>query len=441
MQASLPPVPIPPAKSLPIWRAIAVARRNTLAVIPARAFEVPVFDQSSAILGRSFLVSDPEGVKRVLLDEVANYPKAEFQSRIFAAAFGDGILTSAGETWRAHRRMMAPAFDPRSVEGHVPMMTSTAQAFVGAWRPGEIIDITEAMAELSLKIIARAMFSGAGEDLGPRMEKTLRGADAILARFGLLDAVPGFRELRRWGRERRITAGFAAFDGWISALIRARRQAAPGHDLLDRLIAARDIETGLGLSDREIRDQLVTIFVAGHETTAVALTWTWYLLAQNREVEARLHAELDASPGGPPVYARQVVEEAMRIFPPVPRIPLRQAAAEDAICGVRIPQGAYVSIAPWVIHRHRALWEDPERFDPERFSGERPPRFAYLPFGAGPRVCIGGALALTEAVVVLSEIARRYRLRLAPGQAVAMKPRMTLRPLGPIGMELVARAA
>lgn len=441
MQASLPPVPIPPANALPIWRAIAVAKRNTLAVIPAQAFEVPVFDQSNAILGRSFLVSDPEGVKRVLLDEVANYPKSAFQNRIFAAAFGDGILTSAGETWRAHRQMMAPAFDPRSVEGHVPMMRATARAFVDDWRPGESIDIARAMAELSLKIIARAMFSGAGDDLGPQMDETLRAMDAILAAFGPIDLVPGVRTLRWRERERRIAAGFAVFDAWIAELIGARRAAPAGGDLLDRLIAARDPQTGLGLRDREIRDQLVTIFVAGHETTAVALTWAWYLLSQNPEVEGRLHAELDASPDVPPAYARQVLEEAMRIFPPVPRIPLRRAAADDVICGVRIPKGAYVCVAPWVIHRHRSLWEDPERFDPDRFAAERPPRFAYLPFGAGPRVCIGASLALTEAAVVLTEIARRYRLRLAPGQEVAMKPRMTLRPLGSIGMELVARAA
>lgn len=439
MRAALPPVPVPPARALPIWRAIGVARRNTLAVIPARAFQAPVFDQSNPILGRSFLVSDPEGVKRVLLDEVANYPKSEFQNRIFAAAFGDGILTSAGETWRAHRRLMAPAFDPRSVEGHVPMMAATARDFVEGWRPGETIDVAQSMAELSLKIIARAMFSGAGDGLGQQMDQTLRAMDAILARFGLADLMPGLRDLRWRERERRIAAGFAVFDGWMADLIAARRGAACGGDLLDRLIAARDPETGLGLSDREIRDQLVTIFVAGHETTAVALTWTWYLLSQNREVEARLHAELDASPDAPPAYARQVVEEAMRIFPPVPRIPLRQALAEDVICGVRIPKGAYVCVAPWVIHRHHALWDDPERFDPDRFAGERPARFAYLPFGAGPRVCIGASLALTEATLVLTEAARRYRLRLAPGQKVAMKPRMTLRPAAPILMSLEPR--
>lgn len=439
MHERLPPVAVPPPRPLPIWRAMAVARRNTLAVIPAGAFEARVFDQSSA-LGRSFLVSDPEGVKRVLLDEAANYPKSEFQNRIFAAALGDGILTSDGETWRAHRRTMAPAFDPRSVEGHAPMMAATTREMVEAWRPGEAMDVAQVMAEVSLKIIARAMFSGAGDHLGPAMDRTLRAADDVLAQFGLIDLAPGIGARRARTRERRIGALFGEFNQWVAELIARRRAGPPGADLLDRLIAARDPETGLGLSDREIRDQLVTIFVAGHETTAVALTWTWYLLAQHPEIEARLYEELDASPHAPPDYVRQVMEEAMRLFPPVPRIPLRQATREDMICGVRIPQGAYVCIAPWVIHRHRALWEDPERFDPARFAGERPARFTYLPFGAGPRICIGANLALTEAAIVLSQTARRWRLRLAPGQEVAMKPRMTLRPAGPILMVAELRA-
>jgi cytochrome P450 len=440
MQAPLPPVPILPPRPLSTWRMIQVGRRNTLAVIPAQAFEVPVFDQSS-IFGRSFLVSDPEGVRRVLVDAVELYPKSEFQSRTFAAAFGDGILTSSGETWRAHRRLMAPAFDARSVEAYGPMMAATAREVVDGWRPGQVLDVAAAMAEISLKTIARAMFSGAGDDLGPWMERTLRRMDEILGRFGLLDLTPVVREWRWRERRRQIAEGFAELDGWIGRLI-AERRAAPGRgDLLDRLIAARDPESGAALGDREIRDQLVTIFVAGHETTAVALAWTWYLLSQNPAAEARLHTELDASPNAPPAYARHVIEEAMRIFPPAPRIPMRQALADDVICGVRIPKGAYVVVAPWVIHRHRALWTDPERFDPDRFAGARPPRYAYLPFGAGPRVCIGAALALSEASIVLSEIARRYRLQLSKGEVVAMKPRMTLRPLGRIGMELVARDA
>lgn len=434
MQVSFPLVPVPPAKPLPIWRAIPVARRNTLAVIPQDAFEVPVFDQSSPLWGPSFLVSDPEGVRRVLVDGVANYPKSELQSRIFAAAFGDGILTSEGAIWRAHRRLMAPAFDPRSVEASAPMMAETTRAFVAGWRAGEGFDIAQAMADLSLQIISRAVFSGACDSLGPLMDRTLRKTDVVLGAFGLADFVPGLREARANARYAQITAGFAEVDAVMRRLIAQRRAAPAGGDLLDRLIAARDAETGQGMNDDEIRDQLVTLYVAGHETTAVAMTWTWWLLSQHPEIEARLHAELDASPDAPPPYARQVVEEAMRLFPPVPRIPFRQAVRVDEICGVRIPAGAKVCVAPWVIHRHRSLWDDPERFDPDRFAGERPPRFTYLPFGAGPRICIGANLALAEATLILSEIARRWRLSLEPGQQVAVKPRMTLRPAGPIRM-------
>ena len=440
MQPPLPPVPIPPPRPLPLIRAIQVARINSLAVIPQGAYVEPVFEQRSP-LGRSFLVSAPEGAKRVLLDAVGNYPKAEISNRLFEAFLGEGILTSEGETWRRHRQLMAPGFDPRSIEAAVPAITDTARKFVDGWRPGDVVDASEAMGELMLKIISRVMFSAAGDDLGPLMQRTLRSAEAVLERFGVADFLPGLQQLRARRREREISARFAVFDGWIARLI-AERRAAPGDgDLLDRLISAHDPETGQGLDDREVRDQFVTIFIAGHETTAVAMTWTWYLLSQHPEVEARLHAELDASPDAPPAYARQVIEEAMRLFPPVPRIPPRQVVADDVICGVRIPKGSLVCVAPWVLHRHRLCWEDPERFDPDRFAGERPGRYAYLPFGAGPRVCIGASLAMSEAVVVLCEVARRYRLKLVDPAGVAMKPRMTLRPMGRIGMELIARGA
>ena len=439
MQPPLPPVPIPPPRPLPLLRAIQVARENTLAVIPQGAFVEPVFEQRSP-MGRSFLVSAPEGAKHVLLDAVDNYPKAEISSRLFEAFLGEGILTSEGETWRRHRRLMAPGFDPHSIAAAVPVMTATAREFIAGWRPGDTIDASEAMGELMLKVISRVMFSAAGDDLGPVMERTLRAAEGVLERFGVADFVPGLQQLRARRREREISALFTVLDDWIARLIAERRAAPGGGDLLDRLIAARDPETGEGLADREVRDQFVTIFIAGHETTAVALTWTWYLLSQHPAVEARLHAELDASPDAPPAYARQVIEEAMRLFPPVPRIPLRQAAADDVICGVQIPKGSFVCVAPWVVHRHQLCWADPERFDPERFA-QRPACYAYLPFGAGPRVCIGASLAMTEAVAVLCEISRRYRLKLLDPAAVAMRPRMTLRPMGRIGMELAARGA
>jgi cytochrome P450 len=435
-----PLVPIPPARPLPFLKALRVAQANTLAVIPREAYSAPVFDQSG-VLGRSFLVSDPEAVGRVFLDNVGNYPKAAQPNRIFAAALGDGILASDGDTWRAHRRMMAPAFDTRSVEGYGPMMAAGVAEVSATWRAGQVIDVGESMADLSLRIISRAMFSGAGEALGPRMQTALRAVDAILADFGLADFVPGAGQWRARVRNRRIRQAFVTLDAWMMRLIARRREEPRAGDLLDRLLTARDSATGQGLDDRQVRDQLITLFVAGHETTAVAMTWTWRLLSRHPRVEARLQRELAASPDQPPAYARWVIEEAMRLFPPVPRIPLRQARTADTLCGVDIPEGAFVSVAPWVLHRHRRLWPEPEVFDPERFSPERSvgrPRFAYLPFGAGPRVCIGAALALSEAALILCGIARDWRLT-PTEDPVAMKPRMTLRPLGPVRMRLETR--
>jgi cytochrome P450 len=337
---------------------------------------------------------------------------------------------------------MAPAFDARSVEAYGPMMAETIAEFAGAWRDGEVIDVNQAMADLSLRLISRAMFSGAGEGLGPLMGQTLRRTDAILGDFGLADFLPGLGQARGWLRLRRIRRGFAELDDALMRLIAARRRLPGPGDLLDRLIDGLDPASGQGLNDDQVRDQLVTLFVAGHETTAVAMTWTWWLLAQEPGVEARLRAAIEASPAPPP-YARWVVEEAMRLFPPVPRIPMRRAEAADAICGATIPAGTYVIVAPWVLHRHQRLWDAPDAFDPDRFSPERSagrPRFAYLPFGAGPRICIGAGLAMREAVLILCGLARRWRL-VPAGGTPAMTPRMTLRPRGPMWMTLKALTA
>jgi cytochrome P450 len=235
-------------------------------------------------------------------------------------------------------------------------------------------------------------------------------------------------------------------------MISARRASladAP-KDLLTRLIAATDPEDGGGMSDQEVRDEVVTIFVAGHETTAVTMTWVWYLLSQHPEAEAELHAELDAVLGDRPptpddlpklVYARRVIEEAMRLYPPAPGMS-RVALADDELCGVSVRAGTEISVSPWVLHHSARLWEQPLRFDPDRFSPERSagrPRFAYMPFGGGPRVCIGAALALTEAVLILAALARRFRPRLAEGEAVELQSRITLRPRRGMRMRLETR--
>jgi cytochrome P450 len=218
-------------------------------------------------------------------------------------------------------------------------------------------------------------------------------------------------------------------------------------DLLTRLMEARD-EDGKGLSPSEIRDEVITIFMAGHETTAVAMTFVWYLLSQHPAEEAELHAELEAVLGGRALsgedvarlpYTRMVIEEAMRIYPPAPAVSGRVALNDDEICGVKVKAGGQVIITSWVLHRHRKLWENPERFDPERFSAERSaarPRFAYMPFGAGPRVCIGAAFAMQEAVLILATLTRRYRAVLVEDQEIQLQSRITLRPKGGIRMRI-----
>jgi cytochrome P450 len=217
------------------------------------------------------------------------------------------------------------------------------------------------------------------------------------------------------------------------------RNEAP-KDFLTRLVAAKDPDDGVGLNATEVRDEVITIFVAGYETTAVSMTWVWYLLSQHPLEEARLHEELDTVLAGrtPTVedlpnlpYTRMVIEEAMRIYPPAPGISIREAQAADEVCGFKVTPGLQVLISPWILHRHRRLWDNPERFDPMRFnkeSSEKRARFSYLPFGGGPRVCIGATLAMTEATLILAVLAQRFRLRLKEPQEIKLQTRITLRP-------------
>jgi cytochrome P450 len=217
------------------------------------------------------------------------------------------------------------------------------------------------------------------------------------------------------------------------------------------LIATTDSETGFRMTDEEVRDEAIIIFLAGHETSALAATYVWYLLSLHPEAEAKLHAELDTVLGGrvPTCddlenlpYTRMVIDEAMRLYPPAPMLTGRVAREADEICGRPIPKGTEIAVLPWVVHRHRMLWDDPDRFDPERFSRERSasrPRFAYLPFGAGPRICIGAQLALTEVSLLIASLAQRYRLRLTPRQDIVLLHRVTLRPRDGIRMQLQRR--
>lgn len=350
---------------------------------------------------------------------------------------------------------MSPSFDHRSIASYAPVITDAASARLDGWDTmGENaeIEIAREMTTLTLEVISRTMFSADSDALRSRLDETIRRGMAELS-FGLQYLAPWIGPFLLNRKLARIRTNFEAVDAVMQNLIRSRekRAGAAPRDLLDRLVAATDSETGFRMTEEEVRDEVVIIFIAGHETSALAATYTWYLLSLHPEQEARLHAELDAVLGGrvPTFddleklsYTRMVIEEAMRLYPPAPALTGRVAREPDDVCGRPVRKGEEIAILPWVLHRHRTLWDDPDRFDPERFSGERSatrPRFAYLPFGGGPRICIGAQLSLTEVLLLVATIAQRYRLKLVPGQDIVLLHRVTMRPRDGIRMQLERR--
>ena len=448
--------PVPPEKLLPLFRFLKAAKENVLNAVPRFAYEQPI-SEAKVAGGRIVLVADPVHVKYVLLDNIANYPKAPYERRGLGRALGEGILVSDGEKWRAHRKLMSPSFDHRSIVSYAPGMVESIDTYLRRnWEQqasGSELNIADEMTRLTLKIISRAMFSTNSDDMSDLFGETLRQVAEQLA-FDLPDAIPLLGRLRARRRFKRIDKIFTKLNEEMYALIDARAKApSEGNpDLLDRLISARDSDSGQALTNQEVRDEVVIIFVAGHETTAVAMTFVFYLLSQHPKEEAKLHAELDSVLGGrAPTYedlanlpyTKMVVEESMRLYPPAPGLSIREAQADDWIGNTFIKKKNAVIVLPWVMHRHRALWNNPDRFEPERFSPERSagrPRFAYMPFGGGPRICIGAALAMTEAQLILATIAQRYRLKLVPKQDIRLLHRVTLRPKDGIRMTLERRS-
>ena len=453
----VPLTPGPPPEHPLSWnQARKTPRTEYLRTMPLAIYTQP-FHVAGGFFFKTLMVNNPEGAKRVLLDNVANYPKTDLEKRFFSMIFGNGLLSSDGEVWRTHRRTMAPAFDPRSVASYAPSMAATAQAFAQRWRnlpDGHVIDVAEDMLKVTLQIIAGTMFSTDTDEIIDEVATTLHSAGLI--RPSLAEFLPVVGEYFLREHEKKIAKSFARLDGLVERFIserEAQMQAggAP-NDLLGRLIAAKDAETGVAMTPREVRDQMLTIFLAGHETTATALTWAWYVLAERPAEAAKLHAELDAVlQGRPPTfddvprlpYARAVIDEVLRLYPAAPMLSARQAVADDVVAGRKIKAGDLISVSPWVLNRHRDLWDDPEAFNPDRFlSGntERP-RFAYIPFGAGPRICIGMQLALTEAVMLLATLAQAFRLERADSQPVRLRHQITLRPEGGLNMRVFRRTS
>jgi cytochrome P450 len=430
-----------------------VLRENALATYHPEDFSADIIERR-LLWRRTFIINEPDAIRHVLLDNAGNYRKSEISRRLLEPAIGRGLLTSEGETWRRHRRIMAPAFDHRSIVGYAPIMTEMAQGLLAQWDAlpdATEVDVAAAMMHTTLHIISRAMFSSDSDEIVDVVEGGV-GRYQTTVRPGLLDLLHFPEWLARLLSPRRTTGIFDEFDKSVDRLLTARGRApdAEPKDLLARLIAARDSETGGGMTAKEVRDQVVTIFMAGHETTAQTMAWTWYLLSQHPAAEAKLYDELTSVLGGRPPchedlvnlpYTRTVIEESMRLYPPAHTL-ARQPIVADEVLGCRIPAGAVVLIVPWLLHRKPSLWEHPDCFEPERFSTERAsarPRFSYIPFGAGPRICIGAAFAMAEAMLLLAAIAQRYRLHLKPGHPVEPQGLITLRPRYGLRMTLERR--
>jgi cytochrome P450 len=435
------PAPVPHRGRMPLFQFLRTLPDNSIATFPQEAYEEDIIERS--LFGRhQFVVNDPVAIKQIFLDNVANYEKTEIVRRVLEPGLGKGLITLEGERWKAHRRTMAPAFDHRSIASFTPIMTKAAEELLAHWSQlgvGATTDVAEDMMEVTLKIISRTMFSSDSDDI-----MTVMGGAAGRYQAEIRPNILDLLGLPLWiaaiGRKKRADRVFDEFDTLIDRLIETRARD-PGHgpkDLLARLISARDEQTGGGMTAQEVRDHVITIFMAGHETTAMAMTWAWFLLSQHPAVEAKLHAELDTVLGGRAPgqedlaklsYTRMVIEETMRIYPTVPAME-REALADDTLVGKHIPKGSTVYVVPWVLHRHVKHWPNPGRFDPERFSPEQSaarPRFTYIPFGAGRRICIGAAFSIAEATILLATLAQRYSLRLVPGHPVEPQGLITLR--------------
>jgi cytochrome P450 len=429
-----------------LWRFVRTARDSSIATYGPEAFRRDYIERQ-LLWRRILIVNAPDGVKHVLVDNADNYTKSDLARRLLEPGLGRGLLTSEGETWRRHRRLMTPAF--RQIARYAPIVVDATEAILAGWDAQSFdapVEVTGEMMRLTLAIIARAMFSFDTAADVAAIDASIT-AYQLGVRLGFLDFAGSPAWLPRpsaW-RARKALRGI---DEVIARLLKRRLPpSADPDDLLTILLAARDAGE---LTPREVRDEVVTIFTAGHETTAQAVSWAWYLVARHPDAEAALHDELSRALGGRAPdfadlaalpYTRMVIEEAMRLYPPAHTLS-RQAIAADVVGGHPVPAGGTVLIVPWVLHRHRRWWDDPDRFDPERFTPERSaarPRFAYLPFGGGPRICIGASFAMMEAVLILATVAQRYRLSLAPGQIVEPVGLITLRPRNGLPMQLKRR--
>lgn len=400
----------------------------------------------------SYLVNDPDGVRRVLVANGRNYGKSTIQYRSLSLVTGEGLLVADTEAWRRQRPLVQPAFHHETLEhivSHVDVALERMYEQWGRSGAGRVVDMDASMMHAALEVVGHALF---GTDLSADAERlaaaTLSALDVVVARARVPITPPSWIPTPG---NRKLASSVRQLDGAVTRMMAERtvRPDTAPEDMLDLLMASRD-DTGAGLTTVEVRNQVVTFIVAGHETVASALTWAWGLLAANPEVQQRLQAESDEVLGGRPArfedvarlpYARAVFDEALRLYPPAWLI-TRKSHEADELGGRHVPAGSLIILSPWLLHRHPDLWRDPEAFRPERFVDGEVDRTAFIPFGAGLRLCIGRDFAKVEGVLMLSSIAGRYQVDFPAGRAMpAAEPLVTVRPVGGMPLRITPREA
>ncbi len=453
-EVSAPPilaVPPRPARPLSTLQLMQVVQANSLSAWDAEVFEV-LFVERRYFWGRLVVVSDPDGVRRILQDNYDNYPRLAAIRRMFEFDSGSGIFCAEGDGWRRHRRLLNRTLDARALLEDFPGLVAMGQAITahlaGLPRGGDI-DVGAALSHFVTQA-TRLVFAGDDREIEPLLDE--------IAHYPLQPSLLHLAPLPDWlpfaGRYRTSRDVAARHRPMLDRLITKRRASnydGP-HDLIWRLVHARERADAPGLSNGELRDEIITLAATSY-TVLRPLTWIWFLLALHPWAEERLHRELDQVLAGRPpapedlprlVYVRQLLDETMRLYPPLPVMILRKAADDDIVCGRRVRRGATVAIVPWVLHRHRRLWTQPDLFDPDRFGPEQSAarsRFAYLPFGIGPHICIGASLSIAEMVVAVALIAQQLRFRLVPGQQIEPTAWINLRPSRGIRMIVEPRRA
>ncbi len=443
------PVKVPLVTTpLTVLQTLRAARRNVLEIIPDIATKQPIVSGKTAMV-RWHMVMDPLALRRVLKDNLDNYPKSDITKNLLRPAIGDSLFIAEGAHWRWQRRAAAPVFSHRNIAALAPIMSASAEAVCGRLEGQTGVDMFEEMVAATFEVISNVTFSGSGDMAGDEVHKAIDRFIDESARVSLMDIIG----IPTWvPRPSRLFGGNPVADmkRVADAAIKQRRTvgAKDVPDLLDLLLQGMDPETRRQMNSAELRDNILTFIVAGHETTALTLAWALYLCAFDQDVQEKLHTEVRAVLGGRIAgpedigrlpYTEQVIKETLRLYPPASFIS-RTAQAPDELCGREIRKKDTVMLPIYALHRNEQLWPEPDAFKPERFAkGAKHDRFAWLPFGDGPRVCIGAHFAMVEAQIIVASLISRYRFTPIAGKAPVPEMVITLRPKGGVWLNVTPR--